>query len=46
MNDVIVVLMGMERGTGGNGKIRMLALRQTMVLKRVLKPYKNFPACP
>lgn len=33
MNDVVVVLMGVKRGTGGNGKIHVLVLRQRMVLK-------------
>lgn len=32
MNDVVVVLMGVKRRTGGKGKIHMLVLRQRMVL--------------
>lgn len=44
MNDVVVVLMGVKRRTGGNGKIHMFVLRQRMVLI-VLTSYKNFRAC-
>lgn len=44
MSDMVVVFMGVEEGSGGYGK--MLVLRQKMILKIFLTPYKNFPSAP